>query len=360
MLRNHLPTILIRGALAIGGILLPFACAHGVENSLEEPTGVGGPTGVAGQPITGAAGATGGPGTGGGAGTDGATTGATGGAGAAGTSTVATGGTGGSSTTAGATGGATGSGGNGGTGGSAGTGGTGNGGSAGTGGAAGSAGATGTGGASGSAGAGGMSGSAGSGGSAAGSAGAPDAGQPPRPRSVTLGTTVSQKCATNEVIIGYSGTVEAAGGATNWLRSFQAICGSLAVTGTTTFSVTTTQTATLTAHGVPQAVTQTRMCPTDQMVTGFTSKTGGAIDELTFGCAPLTITGTAAPFTLAVGTSAQLAQYLGGPGGAPAAAPINCPAGQIAVGDEGREGGGTAGAIEAFGLLCARPTLVVQ
>jgi len=161
------------------------------------------------------------------------------------------------------------------------------------------------------------------------------------------------------VVIGYSGTVEPPGGATNWLRSFQAICGSLSVTGTTTFSVTTTQSATLAAHGVPQSITQMRMCPANQMITGFTSRTGGAIDELTFSCAPLTITGTSAPFTLAVGTPMAIA-LLGGTGGTPAPAPIDCPAGQIAVGDEGREGGGTAGAIEAFGLLCARPTLVVQ
>jgi hypothetical protein len=169
------------------------------------------------------------------------------------------------------------------------------------------------------------------------------------------GVTFTQRCATNEVIIGYVGTVEPPGSATNWLRSFQAVCGSLSITGTTTFTVNTTQTTLLASHGMPQSVALSTVCGANQIVVGFGTNTGGAIDQFRFMCAPLLITGTSPNFTLSIGPQQTLLP-LGGPGGTPQPMNIQCPAGLVGVGDEGREGA----AIEAFGLLCARPTLVVQ
>jgi hypothetical protein len=177
------------------------------------------------------------------------------------------------------------------------------------------------------------------------------------------GGAFSQNCASNEVVIGFSGTVDPPDASTNWLRSFQAICGSLTVTGTTTFSVQTTQAETLpkpmTNTGVG-STTQTRRCPSNQMVIGFDGRSGGWIDQLVFTCAPLTIGGTSPNFTLSVGTPSAPLAPLGGPGGNPFPpafpGPINCPAGQVTVGDTGRAGG----FIDAFGLLCSTPHLVVQ
>jgi hypothetical protein len=172
----------------------------------------------------------------------------------------------------------------------------------------------------------------------------------------TGGTAFSQNCATNEVVIGFKGTVDPPDAATNWLRGFQAICGSLSITGTTTFSVHTTQAETLPQPGTGVgSTTQTRTCAANQMVVGFSGQSGGYMDQLDFICAPLNIGGTSPNYTLTVGTPSAPLQFLGGPGGSPFAA-INCPAGQIAVGDTGRAGG----FVDAFGLLCSTPSLVVQ
>jgi hypothetical protein len=347
VLNNRLTTISARVAFGCAWVAAPFACAHGLESSLDSTlAGNTAGAGVGGMPVTTETGS--GP-TGGAGGSAGAVTST----GSAGTTTLGSGGG------AGATG----------TGGNAGS--TGGGGAAGS--AAGGSGKGGAGGSSGGSGGGGRGGSAGAGGNggrAGGGGNAGAGGAMPRPTGITLaqtavpsgqqltlttsGTTFTQRCAQNEVVIGYTGTVEAPGGATNWLRSFRAVCGSLSIAGTTTYTVNTTQTATLAAHGQPQAVALTAMCGANQMIVGFGTRTGGAIDQFTFLCAPLTIAGTTPNFMLSVGPQTML-PAIGGPGGTPNG-PIQCPAGQIAVGDEGREGT----AIEAFGLLCARPTLVVQ
>jgi hypothetical protein len=173
------------------------------------------------------------------------------------------------------------------------------------------------------------------------------------------GGAFNQTCATNEVVIGFMGQVDPPDAATNWLRNFQAICGSLSVTGTTTFSVRTTQAETLpippTNTGVG-STTQTRMCPANQMVVSFNGRQGGYIDQLIFTCAPLTIGGASPNFTLSIGAPSAPLTPLGGPGGSPFANAINCPANEVAVGDTGRAGG----FIDAFGLLCSTPSLVVQ
>ena len=170
----------------------------------------------------------------------------------------------------------------------------------------------------------------------------------------STGTLFTEKCAQNEVVIGYTGTMEPPGGATNWLRTFQAVCARLSVTGTTTYTVNTTQAETLAVHGVAQSMMVSSMCGANQIIVGFGSRTGGAVDQFTFMCAPLVISGASPNFTLSIGATTTL-PAMGGPGGSMNGT-ISCPAGLVAVGDEGREGG----AIEAFGLLCSRPTLVVQ
>ena len=68
----------------------------------------------------------------------------------------------------------------------------------------------------------------------------------------------------------------------------------------------------------------------------------------------VTISGTPPNDSLSLGAMTTL-PGLGGPGGNPFA-PLHCPAGQVAMGDEGR----AAITINAFGLLCETPLLVVQ
>jgi hypothetical protein len=329
------------GGRAIGcaGIALCLACAHGIDLDLV-PLGTGGTNaGFAGRP--------------GNIGTE-ATSVTVGGANGGG-------GNGGGS--AGRTGGSSGNG----AGGASGS-------NAGSGSAAGGAAADG--GTAGSLGGGGMSGSSGVGGQDASAGGAStDAGvdEPvvvPQPTAITLapmmvstgqltsqtvtGTPFTGRCAANQVLIGFNGSVEPAGSATTWLRSFQAVCASLSITGPT-YAVNTTQTTLLPRRGSQQAVAQMTMCPPNQVIVGVTAKSGGWIDSLKPSCAPISVTGMSPNYTLSFGPSTATPLYVGGPFGEFTMA-LPCPAGQIAVGDEGRASTG----IEAFGLRCARPTLVIQ
>jgi len=96
------------------------------------------------------------------------------------------------------------------------------------------------------------------------------------------------------------------------------------------------------------------ICPSDQMVVGFRGRSGSDIDQLVFLCAPLAISGASPNFVLSIGPTTE-STPLGGPGGNPFN-PIQCPAGQVAIGDEGR----AAFTINAFGLLCAAPSPVVK
>jgi hypothetical protein len=352
MLRNTLSRIGLRTALVCTGALVPYACARGIDVPLEpEMTGGGGDNstvGTAGVPVT--------MGTGGS--TTSSTTGAGGSAtGAGGTTSTAAGGsstTMGSGGTGNATGGAGGSSGAGGGAGASGAGGAaGNGG-----GGAGGGGKAGNGGAGGTVGTGGNGGAGGQGGT------------PLRPTGITLGANAptalqapsatggafNAVCAANEVLIGFSGTVDPPDSGMNWLKNIQGICGKLSISGTATFSVNTAMAETLPLAGIGMgSTTQTRMCAANQVVIAFKGHSGGYIDELSFVCAPLNISGTSPNFTLSIGAASAALATLGGPGGSPFAQ-INCPANQIAVGQTGRSGT----FIDAFGLLCAAPTLVVQ
>jgi hypothetical protein len=224
----------------------------------------------------------------------------------------------------------------------------------------------------GGAGSGGDAGAGGGGGGAAGSSnvdGGSDAGMPARPTGVRVsatstpsgqqsasatGTAYRQSCAADEVVIGYTGTTDAPDAAMNQLRTFRAVCASLSISGIDTFVVNTTSKEILAAVGtMPGANQQTELCPNDQAVIGFSGKSGSDIDQIVLLCAPFTIARTGSTYALSLGSETSRPP-LGGPGGSPFAA-IHCPAGQIATGNEGR----AAFTINAFGLLCGMPTLVV-
>jgi len=192
----------------------------------------------------------------------------------------------------------------------------------------------------------------------------------PRPTSITIspvptstttqgpsagGSPFIESCGANEVLVGYTGTVDSPDAGIDYLRSFQAVCGTLAISTTTPFTVTTSATESLTARGLPSPVSQMRMCGANEVIVGFTGRSGAYIDQLAFLCAPLIISGTSPNFTLSVGPIETMPVGIGGPGGAPFLS-IPCPTGQVAMGDTGRGGN----AIDQFGLLCAMPTLVVK
>ena len=77
------------------------------------------------------------------------------------------------------------------------------------------------------------------------------------------------------------------------------------------------------------------------------------IDQLTFRCAPLAISGGPDAYTLSIGTMSAI-DPIGGAGGM-IFPPINCNPGGVAIGSIVRAGI----AIDSFGLACAPPSLVL-
>jgi len=167
------------------------------------------------------------------------------------------------------------------------------------------------------------------------------------------GNVYSQACEKNEVVIGYTGTVDSGDGGTHQLRTFEASCASLSLRGVTAPSVVTTPARTLPVVGdMLGDIDQAQMCPANEMVVGFGGRSGSDIDQIAVNCAPLVVAGTYPSLVASIGTL-DPRPPLGNPGGAPFD-DIACPSGQVAVGNEGR----AAYTINSFGLLCAAPALV--
>jgi hypothetical protein len=85
---------------------------------------------------------------------------------------------------------------------------------------------------------------------------------------------------------------------------------------------------------------------------GFIARAGAYIDQVAFRCAPLRISAEGGTYSLSLG-EATTTLPVGGDGGN-LFPPIDCPAGAIATGTAMRSGA----AIDAFGLVCATPSLV--
>jgi hypothetical protein len=168
----------------------------------------------------------------------------------------------------------------------------------------------------------------------------------------TGGSDYSQTCADGQALVSFSGTW---GGTYMGLESLQATCGTLGITGSDPYMVTIPPDGAMLGplgQVSPQMIDGP--CPDGQAVVGFEGRSGDWIDQLTFYCAPLTISGAAGSYTLAVGSSAP-ATAIGPETGSPFST-IMCPDGKIAVGIFGRSGA----AIDAIGLQCATPTLTTM
>jgi hypothetical protein len=169
------------------------------------------------------------------------------------------------------------------------------------------------------------------------------------------GSSFNQRCGTDEVLIGYRGTVDSPDATVNYLRTFTGVCGKLSITGSGTYTVSTTQAEDLTTRGTQTgSMAQTAMCPPNQVIVGFSGRQGNLIDSLVFACAPLVISGSSPSFTLSLGATTNTTS-IGGPGGMPFA-PLACATNAIAVGHSGRSNQD----VQAFGLVCAQPTLQVR
>jgi hypothetical protein len=163
------------------------------------------------------------------------------------------------------------------------------------------------------------------------------------------GTQYQDDCPGGQVLIGFSGNAEAASATLDAVnRQIAARCGVVQIVGTT---VTIKTGAALPVRGMVGTMAWTRTCPADQVVVGFSGRSGSYVDQLVFICAPLTAASSAVGAALTPGATAALTA-IGGNGGAAFAA-IKCPAGELGAGALVREGD----FMDAFSIVCSKATI---
>jgi hypothetical protein len=169
------------------------------------------------------------------------------------------------------------------------------------------------------------------------------------------GTAHTDVCPDNQVVIGYRGTLTGPDVSTDivLVGSVQTICGELLLGGSANDQVLTASGATLAPRGLSQLSPWTRMCPADQVVVGFSGRSGSAFDAVAFVCAHWTVSRGALGTLLSSDPPTKLAQ-VGGVGGEPF--DDACPPGEMARGTSLRSGE----FIDAFGLVCGAPAIVAD
>lgn len=134
------------------------------------------------------------------------------------------------------------------------------------------------------------------------------------------GTSSVESCPAPQVLTGINVQTNA------YLRHVQGVCSKLVLGADGTLS--TTPGTTLPDHGGAISGTAgSTSCPANQVMVGFTGRSGLLVDQLALRCAPVKATGTG-PYTATFG-AITTATPAGGTGGA-AGANVDCPAGQVA------------------------------
>jgi hypothetical protein len=160
------------------------------------------------------------------------------------------------------------------------------------------------------------------------------------------GTASTDVCPGNQAVIGYQGFVTGPEVGAVLVGAIQTVCGQLSLGTTPSGQLTTAAGATLPVRGSTQDSPWTQMCPADEVVVGFSGRSGAALDQVAFACAPWTVSNG----VLSAGAEVTLTAA-GGDGGTPYQ--DGCPAGQLARGSNLRSGAW----IDAFGLVCGTPSL---
>jgi len=164
------------------------------------------------------------------------------------------------------------------------------------------------------------------------------------------GTPFDDACPAGEAVIGYHGFLTNST-STAVHGKIQALCGTLAIASGAVPAVTVTPGTTLDLRGNVGDTEWVRTCGTDEVVVGFSGRSGALIDQLTFECAPLDISLQGDAYVIAIGQRSQTAS-VGGDGGSEF--PLTeCPAGAIATVSHIRAGNN----IDAFGLGCSTVSL---
>lgn len=157
-------------------------------------------------------------------------------------------------------------------------------------------------------------------------------------------------CPDNEVLLGFQGTLTLPSAGLTLVEGFQATCGELTLASAPPAAISTTTGSSLPMRGASKGSAWSQVCPANQVVVGFSGRSGSDLDQVAFDCAAWTAASDEAGTPLSMGTPVTL-PAAGGDGGLPFQGA--CPPGQLARGTNGRFGQW----VNAFALVCATPTL---
>jgi len=162
------------------------------------------------------------------------------------------------------------------------------------------------------------------------------------------GMAFNDACPAGQALIGFSGQLTQVGGYHSQITSQ---CGAVNRVGAPgSYALHVTGGLTMPTRGMGGTAPWSSFCPTDSVVSGFGSRSGGLVDQIVLSCTPLSVD-AALGTTITFGTVTVLAPA-GGTGGH-ANPQADCPAGQVATVARLRGGDG----VDAFGLACSVPSL---
>lgn len=171
--------------------------------------------------------------------------------------------------------------------------------------------------------------------------------------NVSGGTAASDTCPAGSALVGINVRTN------SYLRQIQGICAPLTIVENTsatpyTYTIGSGTETTLTVRGPNSGGSSTAKCPAGSFVVRVAARSGALVDQLTLGCAPLTISGSPGSFTLSRGTITDLAA-VGGSGGSAQAA-STCTGTQVVNKLNVRTGDG----LDYVQLACATPVVVAK
>jgi hypothetical protein len=165
-----------------------------------------------------------------------------------------------------------------------------------------------------------------------------------------VGIAYTDECSENQVVTGYRGSLTDP--PTSGISSLLALCGELVARGSGAGEVTVQHVDALPERGRRTTAAWEQSCPVNGIVTGFSGRSGLAIDQIKIQCNRLILSPTPQggylvsldPATIDVNPP------VGGAGGSPFQGA--CPVGQVARGSNVR----ASDAVDAFGLICGAPS----
>ena len=162
------------------------------------------------------------------------------------------------------------------------------------------------------------------------------------------GAPFGDTCPVDQAVVGYRGFLTPPPVGLTLIGGVQTLCGVLTLGASSPLGIATSPGATLPMRGASRASPWTQVCPADQVVVGFSGRSGAALDQVAFECAPW-FAADAGGVGLSVGGSVTL-MAAGRDGGMPFE--DLCPPGQLARGTSGRSGQW----VDSLALLCGSPT----